>query len=93
MEKLQSSTAFAEKYKALPESQKLLLDELIKDEIIKENKKSIMEVIIKLMTLFGFGKGKLAKMFPAMKDKINEFYGKQFAMEEEEKKAVTTLTT
>jgi len=65
----------------------------LRADIAKEKPISVMEIIIKLMSMFGFGKGKMKKMFPGMADKINEMYGKQFAMEEDERNLVGTLTS
>ncbi|MEI6672580.1 MAG: hypothetical protein WCL02_04485 [bacterium] len=54
LQKLKNSPTFMTEFNNLSNDQKTLMGEFMRDEITKEKKISIMEALVKLMTMFGF---------------------------------------
>lgn len=89
---LQTNTLFNEKFKALsPEEQKNIL-KFIAEDINKYEKKSLLEVIMKMMMMFWFKKWKIKSLFPKeLSDKIDKEFNKIFELKEEKKTAITEV--
>lgn len=93
LQKLKNSPTFMTEFNSLSNEQKTLMGEFMRDEVTKEKKISIMDALVKLMTMFGFWKWKLKKRFPGMGDKIDGIYNTQFEIKDaNEKAAIKDLT-